>query len=77
MARRCAICDKGTVSGHSISHAHNVTNRTWKPNLQRMRAVVDGTTRRVWVCTRCLRDGKVEKPPARDWSPETEEAPGT
>ncbi len=77
MARRCAICDKGTVSGHSISHAHNVTNRTWKPNLQRMRAVVDGTTRRVWVCTRCLRAGKVLKPPARDWSPETEEAPGT
>ncbi|MCP4203649.1 MAG: 50S ribosomal protein L28, partial [bacterium] len=54
MARRCEICDRGTVSGHSISHAHNVTNRTWKPNLQRMRAVIDGATRRIWVCTRCV-----------------------
>ena len=72
MARRCEICDRGTVSGHSISHAHNVSNRTWKLNLQRMRAVVDGTTRRIWVCTRCLRSGKVQKPPVRNWSPETE-----
>ena len=72
MARRCDICDRGTVSGHNISHAHNVTNRTWKPNLQRMRAVVDGTTRRIWVCTRCLRSGKVQKPPIRTWTPETE-----
>ncbi|MCP3957554.1 MAG: 50S ribosomal protein L28 [bacterium] len=76
MAKRCAICDKGTVAGHSISHAHNVSNRTWKPNLQRLRAVVDGTTRRIWVCTRCLRDGKVQKPAARNWSPEPE-APST
>ena len=76
MAKRCAICDKGTVAGHSISHAHNVSNRTWKPNLQRLRAVVDGAIRRIWVCTRCLRDGKVQKPPARNWSPEAE-APST
>lgn len=75
MARRCEICDRGTVSGHSISHAHNVTNRTWKPNLQRMRAIIDGATRRIWVCTRCLRSGKVQKPLVRNWTPETE-APG-
>ena len=74
MARRCEICDRGTVSGHSISHAHNVTNRTWKPNLQRMRAVIDGATRRVWVCTRCLRSGKIQKPLARSWKPAAEEA---
>ena len=72
MARRCEICDRGTVSGHSISHAHNVSNRTWKPNLQRLRAVVDGATRRIWVCTRCLRSGKVQKPPVRDFRPESE-----
>ena len=74
MARRCEICDRGTVSGHSISHAHNVTNRTWKPNLQRMRALIDGAIRRVWVCTRCLRSGKIQKPLARNWKPEAEEA---
>lgn len=72
MARRCEICDKGTVSGNSISHAHNVTRRTWKPNLQKVRAVIDGTTRRILVCTRCLRSGKVEKPPVRRFIPETD-----
>ncbi len=70
MAKRCHFCDKGTVSGHSISHAHNVSNRTWIPNLQRVRALIEGTSRRVWVCTRCLRSGKVTKPPVRKWSPE-------
>ena len=74
MARQCAICQKKTVTGRSISHAHNVTSRTWVPNLQRVRAVVDGTTRRIWVCTRCLRSGKVQKPPARTWTPEEAEA---
>ncbi len=72
MAKRCEICDKGTVAGHSISHAHNVTNRTWQANLQRVRAVVDGTHRRIWVCTRCLRSGKVQKPPVRRYQGEPE-----
>ena len=71
MSKQCAICGKGTVTGRSISHAHNVTSRTWKPNLQRIRAVVDGATRKIWVCTRCLRSGKVEKPAIRERMPET------
>ncbi len=70
MAKRCEYCDKGTVAGHSISHAHNVTNRTWQPHLQRVRAVIDGAHRRVWVCTRCMRSGKLQKPPVRHWKPE-------
>jgi large subunit ribosomal protein L28 len=70
MAKRCAICDRGTVHGHRISHAHNVTNRTFEANLKRVRALVDGAVRRLWVCTRCLRSGKVQKPPIRKWSPE-------
>lgn len=70
MAKQCAICKKKTVTGRSISHAHNVSSRTWQPNLQRVRAEVDGTTRRIWVCTRCLRSGKVQKPLVRDWQPE-------
>jgi large subunit ribosomal protein L28 len=74
MSRQCAICNKRTVTGRSISHAHNVTSRTWQPNLQRVRAVVDGTTRRIWVCTRCLRSGKVQKPTVRSWQPEEKDA---
>lgn len=74
MAKQCAICNKKTVTGRSISHAHNVTSRTWQPNLQRVRAVVDGSTKKIWVCTRCLRSGKVVKPPVRNWQPEQPEA---
>ena len=74
MAKQCAICAKKTVTGRSISHAHNVTSRPFRPNLQRVRAVVDGAVRRVWVCTRCLRSGRVQKPAARSWQPEGNEA---
>jgi large subunit ribosomal protein L28 len=74
MAKECAICKKKTVTGRSISHAHNVSSRTWQPNLQRVRANIDGVTRRIWVCTRCLRSGKVQKPLKRDWQPEQQDA---
>ena len=74
MSKVCEMCGKGTVAGHSISHAHNVSNRTWKANLQRVRATVDGVTRRIWVCTRCLRSGLVEKPAPRNWKPEEVES---
>ena len=74
MSRECAICHKRTVTGRSISHAHNVSARTWSPNLQRVRAVVDGVTKRIWVCTRCLRSGKVQKPATRSFKTEEVEA---
>ena len=77
MARVCAICNKGTVSGNNISHAHNLTRRKWLPNLQKVRAVINGANQRILVCTRCLRSGKVEKPKVRDWQPETEAAAPT
>jgi len=70
MAKNCEICGKGTVFGRNISHAHNVTSRTWEPNLQRVRALVDGAVRRIRVCTRCLRSGRVVKAPVRKWQPE-------
>lgn len=70
MARQCHYCEKRAVSGSSISHAHNVTKRQFRPNLQKVRALVDGAVQRVYVCTRCLRSGKVTKVPARSWSPE-------
>ena len=72
MAKQCEICGKTTVFGNNISHAHNVTSRTWEPNLQRVRALVENQVRHVRVCTRCLRSGKVVKAPVRKWTPETE-----
>ena len=71
MSKQCAICKKKTITGRSVSHAHNVNARTWQPNLQRVRALVDGSVKRIFVCTRCLRSGKVAKPPVRSWSPES------
>ena len=61
MARGCEVCGKGIKSGHNITFSHRKIKRTWKPNLRRVRAVVDGRTQRIDVCTRCLRSGKVER----------------
>ncbi len=61
MARKCEICGKGVVVGMQISHSHIRTKRTWAPNLQRVRAIVNGSPRRIMVCTRCLRSGKVQR----------------
>ncbi len=47
--------------GHSVSHAHNLSKRVWNPNLQRVRALVDGRVKNIDVCTRCLRGNKVQK----------------
>jgi large subunit ribosomal protein L28 len=61
MAQRCDVCGKGPVVGHRISHAHNVTKRRWLANLVSMRAKVGSAVKRVRVCTRCLKAGKVVK----------------
>lgn len=61
MAKRCAVCGKIPVVGRTISHAHNVHPRRFEPNLQTVRAVINGGVKRIRVCTRCLRSHKVTK----------------
>jgi large subunit ribosomal protein L28 len=61
MARVCELCGKKPSVGNHVSHANNKRKRRFNPNLQRVRAVVNGTVRRIRVCTRCLRSGKVLK----------------
>ena len=61
MARVCAICGKGPIAGHNISHANNKTPRRWYPNLQRVRVVVNGVVRRLRVCTQCIKSNRVAK----------------
>ncbi|MDP6457012.1 MAG: 50S ribosomal protein L28 [Candidatus Marinimicrobia bacterium] len=61
MARVCEICGKGPAAGNNVSHAHNKTRRRWLPNLKRVKAVVNGSVKRIKVCTACLRSGKVIK----------------
>ena len=61
MAQVCQFCGRRPSSGNHVSHANNKTKRRFSPNLQRVRALVDGSPRRVRVCTRCIRPGKVTK----------------
>ena len=62
MARVCDICGKGKQIGYSVSHAHNRTKREWLPNLQSIRVVKDGGTKRMRVCTKCIKKGRIQKP---------------
>lgn len=61
MSRVCEVCGKGSVSGNQVSHSVRHTKRVWLPNLQKVRAIVNGTPKRLSVCTRCLRSNKVER----------------
>jgi large subunit ribosomal protein L28 len=61
MAKACEICGKRPVVGRQHSHANNVSARRFEPNLQTVKALINGGNRRIRVCTRCLRSGKVVK----------------
>ena len=65
MASVCEVCGKRPSFGMSISHSHRRTKRRWNPNIQRVRAVVGRTTKRINVCTSCIKAGKVTRPVAR------------
>lgn len=61
MAKRCEICGKQKVFGNTVSFSHKRGNRSWSPNIRRVRAIVNGHPKRINVCTKCLRSGKVER----------------
>ena len=61
MAAVCQLCGKHPSFGMAVSHSHRRTRRRWNPNIQRIRAVVNGTPRRLSVCTSCIKAGKVQK----------------
>ncbi|MGQ0695513.1 MAG: 50S ribosomal protein L28 [Nitrospiraceae bacterium] len=61
MAFMCDLCRKKPVSGNKVSHANNKTKRVFNPNIQTVRALVNGSHKRIRVCTRCLRSGLVKK----------------
>ena len=58
---KCEVCGNGVTFGKKYSHSHIRTNREWKPNVQRVKIIDNGTPRRAYVCTRCLRSGKVQR----------------
>jgi large subunit ribosomal protein L28 len=59
----CEICGKKPLVGSNISHAHNVTKRRFNPNLQSVRTLANGRTKKMMVCTSCLKSGRVQKAP--------------
>ncbi|MDD4342842.1 MAG: 50S ribosomal protein L28 [Eubacteriales bacterium] len=61
MSRVCEVCGKGVSTGMSVSHSHIRSKKKWAPNLQSVKAVVNGTPKRVKLCTRCLRSGKIQR----------------
>ena len=61
MAKVCPLCDKRPQFGHRVSHAHNLTKRRFEVNLQSVKCVINGATKRMRVCTNCIKSGKVVK----------------
>ena len=62
---KCAICDKTASHGNKLSitrsHISKRSPRTWKPNLRRVKANINGEVKRIYVCAKCLKDGKVKR----------------
>jgi large subunit ribosomal protein L28 len=82
MARKCFFTGKKTIFGRSIARrgkakylggvgrkTTGISNRQFKPNIQKVRAIVDGRVMRIRVSAKAIRMGLVVKPPKRDWSP--------
>lgn len=57
----CAICGKKRIIGNNVSHSNNKTKRIIMPNLQRIRVFTESGVKRLRICTRCIRSGKVKK----------------
>jgi len=61
VATVCEICNKNRQRGNKVSHSNRHSKRGWKPNIRKVKAIVDGSPKRINVCTRCLRSDKVER----------------
>jgi len=61
MAAVCEVCGKRPFFGMQVSHSHRRTSRRWNPNIQRVRVMVNGAPRRMNVCAKCLKAGKVTR----------------
>jgi large subunit ribosomal protein L28 len=88
MARKCYFTGKKTISGSSISRrgkakylggvgrkVTGISKRKFKPNIQRVRAIIDGHVTRIRVSAKAIRMGLITKPPKRDWVPPVPEQP--
>ena len=58
---KCAVCEKNVHYGNNVSHSHRRSNRVWKSNIRKVSAKVNGVPQKMYVCSSCLRSGKVER----------------
>ena len=58
---KCSVCGKGAHFGIQVSHSHRRNNKMWRSNIKSVRTKVNGGTKRVYVCTSCLKSGLVER----------------
>ena len=65
MSKQCDICGKKPMFGNNVSHAHNLNKRRFNPNLQKVRAMFNGQSKKITACTSCIKSGKVIKKVAR------------
>lgn len=61
MAKVCEVCGKGKRFGNKVSFSNRTSRRSWSPNLRRVKAVVNGSNKRIKVCAKCLKSGYVER----------------
>ena len=58
---KCAICEKGAHFGNNVSHSHRKTPKMWKSNVKSVRVKTEGGSKKMYVCTSCLKSGRVER----------------
>lgn len=58
---KCSICGKGAHFGNAVSHSHIRSNKMWKSNIKSVRVKTEGGSKKMYVCTSCLKSGKVER----------------
>jgi len=61
MSKVCSVCGKSPSAGRNVSHSHRVTNRMFRPNIQKVTVVVEGHVRKINVCTKCMKAGKIQR----------------
>jgi large subunit ribosomal protein L28 len=61
MSRVCDLCGKGKQIGYNVSHANNKTKKEWLPNLQTIKIVQEGTTKKAKLCAKCIKKGNFQK----------------
>ena len=61
MSKICEVCGKAPSFGRSVSHSHRVTNRMFRPNIQKVTIKLNGKVKRANVCTKCMKSNKIER----------------